>query len=348
DRVAMETSPSLGLFSGLSGVARAWQHIERLLYGESSSSSTEDLDGILLEAVGVRPWQWEWDLVSGLAGIGLYALDHPERGFAQAATERIVDQLSDLAIECPEGIAWKTEPALMTPRNANKYPEGRFDQGVAHGVPGVVGFLGTACQKNLASEKARDLLDRSVTWLFANMRPEDKGSRFTYFPPDMVDARAAWCYGDPGVAAVLLRVGMAANETAWRDFAVSVGCRAARRPMGETGVADASLCHGAAGLGHIYNRLFQATGDVDLASASKAWFETALAMRRPGEGIGGYLNWWPEIGEWRAESGFLVGATGVGLALLSAVYPVEPLWDGPLLMPESLAHADIGLHGPTS
>src|SRR5262249_39734745 len=162
DRVAMETSPSLGLFSGLSGVAWAWQHIERLLYGESSSSSTEDLDGILLEAVGVRPWQWEWDLVSGLAGIGLYALDHPERGFAQAATERIVDQLSDLAIECPEGIAWKTEPALMTPRNANKYPEGRFDQGVAHGVPGVVGFLGTACQKNLASEKARDLLDRSV------------------------------------------------------------------------------------------------------------------------------------------------------------------------------------------
>ena len=149
----------------------------------------------------------------------------------------------------------------------------------------------------------------------------------------MLDARSAWCYGDPGVSAVLLKVGSSTGRASCRDLAVSVSCRAARRPFEETGVADASLCHGAAGLGHINNRLFQATGESDLATAARAWLAKALAMRRLGEGIGGYLNWWPEISEWRAEPGFLVGAAGTGLALLSAIYPVEPLWDTPLLLP---------------
>src|SRR5262249_31116339 len=154
---------------------------------------------------------------------------------------------------------------------------GRFDQGVAHGVPGVIGFLGSACERGLASEKARKLLDHSIAWLFTNMRPENEGgSRFTYFPPDMVDARTAWCYEDPGVAAVLLRVGLGIGDAAWSDVAVSVACQAARRPMEETGISDATLCHGAAGVGLIYNRLFQVTGNHDLARASEAWFETAL------------------------------------------------------------------------
>jgi lantibiotic modifying enzyme len=333
DKVAAEDSPALGLLSGLSGLAWAWQHIENLLYGEVSFAGTEELDEMILEAVQAQPWRWEWDLGYGLAGIGLYALDHPNRSFSLEATREIIERLSELAQELPEGIAWKTKATLMTPSNAKKYPNGRWDQGVAHGVPGVIGFLGTACERGIAVERARSLLDRSLAWLLANTRGEEEGSCFTYFPPDMVDARSGWCYGDPGVAAVLVRVGRALDEPSWRDFATSVACRAARRSMKESGVADASLCHGAAGLGHIYNRLFQATGENDLAGAAKAWFGRALLMRNPKEGVGGYSSWWPEIEEWRGEGGFLVGAAGIGLSLLSAISPVEPLWDGPLLLP---------------
>ena len=333
DLVAEEDSPSLGLFSGLSGLAWTMQHLSLLLDGEAAAADTEELDEAILEAVRISPWPFEWDLVHGLAGIGIYALDHPVRGFATETVGQIVARLSELAIDCPAGVAWKTLPDFMTPRNARQYPVGRFDQGVAHGVPGVIGFLRAACVKGVAKERARGLLDRSLAWLYANMRPEDGGSRFTYFPPEMTDARSGWCYGDPGVAAVLFQLTGASDESAWRNRAVSVACQAARRAVEETGVVDATLCHGAAGLGHIFCRLFQASGENDLAIAASAWFERALAMRRPGEGVGGYMNWWPEDRNWHPEAGFLVGAAGIGLSLLAAIYPIEPLWDAPLLMP---------------
>jgi hypothetical protein len=224
----------------------------------------------------------------------------------------------------------------MTERNANLYPMGRFDQGVAHGVPGVIGFLGAACAKGLAPEGTRELLDQSLAWLFANMRPQDGGSRFTYFPPEIHEARSGWCYGDPGVSAALLKAGKAIGDSFCCELALSVARQDARRAFEKSGVVDNTLCHGAAGLGHIFNRLFQATGASELQGAAINWFERALAMRRPGQGAGGFLNWWPEVREWRAEAGFLVGSAGIGLALLSAIYPVDPLWDTPLVLPTVL------------
>ena len=53
---------------------------------------------------------------------------------------------------------------------------------------------------------------------------------------------------------------------------------AAKRPRGFSGVVDAGLCHGAAGLGHVFNRLFQATGEQRLALAAREWFSVALDM----------------------------------------------------------------------
>ncbi len=78
---------------------------------------------------------------------------------------------------------------------------------------------------------------------------------------------------------------------------------------------DAGLCHGAAGLGHLYNRLYQATGEVAFARASHAWLKRTIAMRRPGLGIAGYVHWHPGSGRWRNDPGLLTGAAGVGLAL---------------------------------
>jgi lantibiotic modifying enzyme len=332
DSVALEESPNLSLFTGLSGLAWVWQHLNRILYCDPSAGETEELDEAILDAVRGQPWQFEWDLVFGLTGIGLYALNHPERTFAAEVAGEVVARLGEIAVQTQTGIAWKTQPEFLTAKGARSYPEGRFDQGVAHGVPGVIGFLAACYESGIVRDQSRQILEQALAWLLANVRPEDGGSRFTYFPPEMVDARSGWCYGDPGVSSVLFRVSEALGDLSGRDFAISIASRAARRPIEATGVVDATLCHGAAGLGHIYNRLFQATGEADLGEAAKTWFEKALALREPGKGIGGYSNWWPEIAAWRGESGFLVGSAGIGLALLSSIYSIEPLWDTPLLL----------------
>ncbi|HEX7277236.1 MAG TPA: lanthionine synthetase LanC family protein, partial [Acidimicrobiales bacterium] len=88
---------------------------------------------------------------------------------------------------------------------------------------------------------------------------------------------------------------------------------AAARPIQDAGVVDAGLCHGAAGLLHVSNRLYQATGDERQAAAARRWLEPALTL--------------PVAG-----AGFLEGRAGVGLALLAATTDVEPEWDRILLL----------------
>ena len=58
--------------------------------------------------------------------------------------------------------------------------------------------------------------------------------------------------------------------------------------MEGAGVADACLCHGAAGLGHIFHRIFLWTGDPALEDAARRWLGHALEMRVRGAGIAGY------------------------------------------------------------
>jgi hypothetical protein len=90
-------------------------------------------------------------------------------------------------------------------------------------------------------------------------------------------------------------------------------------------VVDAGLCHGSAGLGHLFNRMHQASGDPVLEDAALRWYRHTLDIQRPGEGIGGYAFWVPP--QWKPTAGFVDGAAGVGLGLLGGVSSLEPAWD---------------------
>jgi hypothetical protein len=119
-------------------------------------------------------------------------------------------------------------------------------------------------------------------------------------------SRLAWCYGDPGVAAALLVAAQAVGEKSRERQALEIALHAAARPPEQARVVDAGLCHGAAGLGHLFNRMFQATGEKRLAEAARFWFQRTLEFRRRGKGIGGYLAWSPAKGrtmEWVADRG---------------------------------------------
>lgn len=331
DLVADAPSPGLGLLSGLSGVAWSWQHLDQLLLGNVSKEATADLDEMILEAVRQSPWRWEWDLAHGLAGIGLYAVGHPDPEFARASVQEIASRLDELAESYPPGIAWKTDPKLIDSPNSAEFPEGRFDQGIAHGTPGVMLFLSSALRRGIAPPTASRLLNHALDWLQATLRPHDGLSRCTYFPPATSASRPGWCYGDPGVALMLLGLDTASGIQPPAESPIQFVEYAAEYSEAAPGVVDAGLCHGAAGLGHLFHRAYRATGSLCLRRSARLWFDRTLEMRRPDRGVAGFLNWWPEAAEWRGEAGLLVGAAGIGLALLSALHDHEPKWDFPFV-----------------
>jgi lantibiotic modifying enzyme len=224
----------------------------------------------------------------------------------------------------------------MPPRH-RKAASDYYDLGVAHGVPGVVGLLARACAAGVGADRARPLLDSAVSWLLAQRQPAGTGARFpAWIAPDTLrhTPDPAWCYGDLGIAATVLMAARCTGEASWEDEALALA-RPAPTPGILSQISDAQLCHGAAGVAHLFNRMFQATGEDWLKRAALAWLRRAVDLRRPGEKLAGFSA----LHEARdgtvrrvAHRGFLHGVAGIGLALLAASSPIEPAWDRVLLL----------------
>jgi lantibiotic modifying enzyme len=296
------------------------------------------VDDALNDYVNRPCWDGEYDLVGGLVGLAVYALERLPARAAVECLEGIVDRLGEIAETAREGVTWFTPPDHLPDWQREQCPGGYYNLGLAHGVPGVIAVLGATCAAGVRPRKARKLLDGAVTWLLSQELEDGAGSRFpAWVAPEAKPeaSRAAWCYGDPGIAAALLCAARSVNQPDWERKAIEIARGVATRPPDEAGVMDAGLCHGAAGLGHVLNRIYQATGDETLGEAARFWFERTLAMRRPGEGVGGFLALAAkEDGTryWNDEAGILTGASGIALTLLAATTAVEPAWDRMLLL----------------
>jgi lantibiotic modifying enzyme len=333
---AVQSPP--GLYGGFSGVAWMLEHLRGRVFEdeEGGEDPGEEVAAAILDYLGYTPWQSDYDLINGLVGFGVYALERGARRGGPECLARVMARLSETAVRVPEGITWHTPPHLVGPVNLDRFPEGNFNVGVAHGVPGVIGFLGEAYAAGV--EEARPLLEGAVSWVLRQKLPEGAGSVFPYSVAPGVEtpsSRLAWCYGDLGVTLSLLLAARRVGQEEWEREALAIGRACAARTFESSGAMDAGVCHGMAGNAHLFNRLAQATGDPQLAEAARSWFVRTLDQRRPGEGLGGYLMYVVDENEalaWREEPGFLTGSAGLGLALLAATTPIEPEWDRLLLV----------------
>lgn len=333
---AVTMGPSL--YGGFTGIAWAFAHLERQLFGSSDDRSTDAVDETLRELVHRRGWRGDYDLIVGLVGLGVYALETLPAPAAVACLEGVVDRLEETSHRGPDGVSWHTAPELLSPWQLKLCPNGYYNLGLAHGCPGVIALLGAAWAAGIRRHATRRLLDGGVTWLLNHERRERTGTRFSaWISPGLPseDCRSAWCYGDPGVAVALFWAARGVGQPAWEKEALRIARSAAARRPEKSGVQDAGLCHGAAGLALIFNRMYQATGDAALRRAARYWIEKTLAMRRRGRGIGGFQSLQMRddgTKYWVDDPGLLTGAAGIGLALLAAATPIEPEWDRTLLV----------------
>lgn len=337
---AQPMDPSL--YGGFTGIAWAAAHLQEQLL-DPEDDCNEGIDEALNAYLDQSPWPDDYDLIVGLVGIGVYAIERLPRATAVACLERVVERLDELAERSVNGVSWLSPPELLPEWQRALCPNGHYNLGLAHGVPGVIALLGQVCATGVALQKARPLLDDAVAWLLQQrltdaLTDARESSFSSWIAPGIkrADCRLAWCYGDAGVAAALLVAAHCVNEGEWERDALAIARRAAARKPESAGVKDAALCHGSAGLGHIFNRLFQATGEESFRETARYWFEQTLELRRPGQGIAGFSAYRGaadgQAEYWEDQVGILEGAAGIALALLAAVTHVEPAWDRMLLV----------------
>jgi hypothetical protein len=294
------------------GAARVGWTLAHLGEGEQVDEICAAIDAGLLRQLDA--WRGPFELVHGLVGLGVYAL---ERGAAgQALAGRVMVRLAELARPRAGGLAWYSEPENLPPARRELEPRGYWDLGLAHGTPGVMALAARCSVADVSGERARELLAGATAYVLASA-PATSAARF---PPWQVDGKAepvaprpglAWCYGDLGVSAALLAA--ARVDDRWSEPALELARSCAERSCD---IAEVGICHGAAGIAHVLNRAWQTTGEAAFATAARTWLSRAIAL------AGGAPK----------DATLLTGTAGLALVLHAAVSELEPEWDRLLLL----------------
>jgi lantibiotic modifying enzyme len=324
-----------GLFNGLPGIAWTLQHVGCLLERSDylEPASYDEIYRYLDQLLRRRDLEFEYDLISGLAGIGMWALVIRDSERRLSLLELVVKRLDECGEKFPAGTAWRTPSHRPNAGRRHISLAGcEYNLGIAHGISGVIGFLAECSARGAATPTTISLLSQSVGWLLAQ-RLRDSASCFADVAGSTRPSRLAWCYGDPGIAVALCKAAAALRCDRTHEAALHVAEHSAARMTEPAWVRDTGICHGSAGLALVYEWLsYQYPQSMQLARAARFWSDSILSMREQGAGIGGFYTWKGQSNPRAADPFWLTGASGVVLALLPDGHPRNRGWTYPLLL----------------
>jgi lantibiotic modifying enzyme len=315
------------LYGGFTGIAWALAKLRAWKIVNTGDGSFTPIDKALLTYVDRDDWQDEVELIAGLAGCLVYALARLPNPDAQRLLEWSLGIFDRTAQATADGFTWFVPAWNLTSTTLERAPEGCYNLGVSHGSPGIISVVSELHRLGIDPPRTRRLLEESVRWVLAQ---ELDGGLFPSLTGPGVDpkpARVAWCYGSPGIPIALLRAARALDRDDWRETALRLAGVAAATPFEASGVNDPPFCHGAAGLMHQFNRLYQETGVPLFADAARTWFDRTLDYRIEGEGVAGFWARSLPGPKKYAEPGMLYGVAGIAAVFAAAVSDVEPSWD---------------------
>ncbi|MDN3548900.1 lanthionine synthetase LanC family protein [Mucilaginibacter aquaedulcis] len=193
--------------------------------------------------------------------------------------------------------------------------------GLAHGVPSILKFCIQCISMGICVDESRYIANKISSYLvyqgslqgtFPSMV---KNNRYGAMP----DSRLAWCYGDIGTGFTLYQAALVLNDFKLKMFAEDILERSCRRRLPkDTGVMDACICHGSAGIAHVYNKMWFYTKKEVFKSAAEYWLDVTLDFRVFEKGVAGYMMYrFDTAPRYENVYGLLGGAAGIGLVLLS-------------------------------
>jgi hypothetical protein len=274
----------------------------------------------------------QFDLISGLSGVGAYLLARRQHPEADRTLRALLGCLVRLLAPDREPPRWHTPADRLDQDQRAWYPDGSLNCGLAHGLPGPLALLAISLRAGVVVDGAGEALRGAADWLARHRQEDEWGPNWPNavplapgraHPPPL--ARASWCYGAPGLARALWLAGQALDDDASRELAVAAMRAALARPPARRGLSSPTFCHGTAGLLRITACFAADTGLADLAEGATTLTADLVGAFEPGSLLG-YRD--VEPGGVRVDQpGLLSGAPGVALALLGAAATVDPGWD---------------------
>lgn len=323
------------LSTGISGIFWAITHLIKHDFIEGDS---EELFSDLDEYLGnymlmLLDSDKGYDFLHGSSGIAFYLLSKEKiNPKTEALINKYIDALYKKGIIENNTIKWKS-----TITNVGNISEIGFNLSLSHGMASIIALLNMYIKKLGTSNKtSNEMLRYSVNYVMNYIQdPKNDG---VYFPTWISDvevikhSRLAWCYGDLGIAYVLLESAELLKDNELKNKCIEILLfTASRKDAQKEKVVDSGICHGAMGLTQIYNRLYNKTSIHQFSEIAQYWSTISLQQSIYKDGYAGFKSY-QGVNGWNADSSFLEGIAGIGLCMMSITNSQEPFWDECLLL----------------
>jgi len=275
-----------------------------------------------------------YDYLHNAGGVALYFLKRKPNPTLATYLAQFVDLLEENAEFENDTVKWKSDIL-----RGNKHTGTVYNISMSHGISSLIVLLSKINNLDINKAKTEKLLRASINFLLSAQF--DVSKELSYFP-NIVSldgekgnhSRLAWCYGDLGIASALWSASKSLNNKNLEKESIKILLHASkRRELSTNMVHDAGLCHGTAGIAHIFNRMYINTKIEDFRQTSDYWFNETLKMARFEDGLAGYKAWHPDLPEkWTNELELLEGVAGIGLAIISRLSETDLHWDECLLL----------------
>lgn len=325
---------------GIAGAAWVIEILEEEQYIEIGCDELlEGLDHYFTQIIHRDITENFYDFLHGLLGIGYYILKRYTNTKSNQLRERykklqyeIIKLLKNEALEEDGTLKW--ESVLDRDQGLRGY-----NLSLSHGMSSIINFLARLVVFDDFKDLVEKELQQSIAYIL--QKQNKKGDDISCFPDWITldnkkskNGRLAWCYGDLGIGISLWRAGKALDNKEVVQTALDVLKHAAlRRDIEDTRVADAGLCHGAFGVMHIFDYMYQQTQEPLFKEAADYWIDNGLKMGIHKDGYAGYMKWRSgENPRWEKDVSVLDGIAGIGLAIISYLSPLETKWNQSLMI----------------
>ncbi len=254
-----------------------------------------------------------YDFLHGSLGIAYYLL---ERNINPSFFENYFKELNRLCSRRTDGMVGNFN--FMD----NNIEFDRVNIGLAHGILSILKFCLQCYRNKICRKESYDLAKKITGYMISN---QNDSREFSYFSSLVVDgkeknevSRLAWCYGDLSIAYVLYQSSLIFKDTGLEKFALEVFDHSMKRVDSDrTFVRDAGICHGAAGIAHIYNKMWHHTRHRSFKNACDFWIDQTLKFDKFSDTVSGYKQYFSPTNTYQSSSGLLEGSSGIGLVLIS-------------------------------
>ncbi|MFF3493729.1 lanthionine synthetase C family protein [Streptomyces sp. NPDC002795] len=341
---AVDANPvTASLYRGAPALAYALHSAHHKSYSTALSRLDDELAALVGRRLasarqrmdfGVPPRMREYDLISGLTGLGALLLYRRN----QRRVLRDVLHYTVRLLRRPVRVGGRSVPgwwcsdAPSGRPDAGEWPYGHGNFGMAHGVAGPIALLALALRAGIEVPGQKEALLSGINLLERWARPLPGGG--AVWPETLPlhaweegptttgrTGRPSWCYGTPGIARALQLAALTTHQLRSQLTAEKIVASCLADPSQLAKVQEASVCHGWAGL-LLAAELTAADADPDSRinrHLHKIRAQFGLLLAR---------------GQIPGGAGLLTGADGVRLVgrTFDPIQPVDPGWATCLLL----------------